>query len=237
MNIPESNVPRVVIIGGGFAGLHLAKKLKGKRFQVVMIDRNNYHTFQPLLYQVATAGLEPDSIAYPLRKIFKSHENFYFRMAKVSRVDTESKKVITEIGEISYDYLVLATGTTTNFFGMDDMAENAMSMKSVSEALDLRSYILQHFEKALLTSSKEEQEALMNIAIVGGGPTGVELAGAFAELKKHILPADYPDLDIRRMNIHLIEMADELLPPMSARASKKAFQYLEELGVTIWLKK
>ncbi|MAC94892.1 MAG: FAD-dependent oxidoreductase [Flavobacteriales bacterium] len=237
MNIPESNVPRVVIIGGGFAGLHLAKKLKGKRFQVVMIDRNNYHTFQPLLYQVATAGLEPDSIAYPLRKIFKSHENFYFRMAKVSRVDTESKNVITEIGEISYDYLVLATGTTTNFFGMNDMAENAMSMKSISEALDLRSYILQHFEKALLTSSKEEQEALMSIAIVGGGPTGVELAGAFAELKKHILPADYPDLDIRRMNIHLIEMADELLPPMSARASKKAFQYLEELGVTIWLKK
>lgn len=236
MNIPESNVPRVVIIGGGFAGLHLAKKLKGKRFQVVMLDKNNYHTFQPLLYQVATAGLEPDSIAYPLRKIFKTHRNFYFRMAEVKNVDTNKKLVHSDIGNLEYDYLVLSTGTTTNFFGMDDMTKNAMTMKSISEALDLRSFILQHFEKALLTSSKEQQEALMSFAIVGGGPTGVELAGAFAELKRHILPADYPDLDIRRMNIHLIEMNDELLPPMSTKASQKAFQYLENLGVTIWLK-
>ncbi|MEQ8909976.1 MAG: NAD(P)/FAD-dependent oxidoreductase [Vicingaceae bacterium] len=235
MNIPETNRPRIVIIGGGFAGLHLAKSLKNKRFQVVMLDRNNYHTFQPLLYQVATAGLEPDSIAYPLRKIFKEHEHFFFRMAQVSEVITDKKLVLTDIGSVHYDYLVVATGTTTNFFGMDSIAEHAMTMKSVSEALDLRSYILQHFEKALLTSSKEEQEALMSFAIVGGGPTGVELAGAFAELKKHILPADYPDLDIRRMNIHLIEMSDELLPPMSKEASNKAFKYLEELGVTIWL--
>jgi NADH dehydrogenase len=236
MNIPESNVPRVVIIGGGFAGLHLAKKLKNKRFQVVMLDKNNYHTFQPLLYQVATAGLEPDSIAYPLRKIFKSHQNFYFRMAEVKNVDTNKQLVQSDIGNLEYDYLVLATGTTTNFFGMEDMARNAMTMKSISEALDLRSFILQHFEKALLTSSKEKQEAFMSFAIVGGGPTGVELAGAFAELKRHILPADYPDLDIRRMKIHLIEMNDELLPPMSTKASQKAFTYLEDLGVTIWLK-
>jgi NADH dehydrogenase len=156
-------------------------------------------------------------------------------MAKVAEVVPRQNIVVTDIGSISYDYLVVATGTTTNFFGMDTVAEHAMTMKSISEALDLRSYILQHFEKALLTSSKEEQEALMSFAIVGGGPTGVELAGAFAELKKHILPADYPDLDIRRMNIHLIEMSDQLLPPMSEEASKKAFKYLEELGVTIWL--
>lgn len=235
MNIPESNRPRVVIIGGGFGGLQLAKSLKKKRFQVVMLDRNNYHTFQPLLYQVATAGLEPDSIAYPIRKIFKSQEHFYFRMAKVLEVIPEKNLVLTDIGSVNFDYLVIATGTTTNYFGMEDIAQNAMTMKSISEALDLRSFILQHFEKALLTSSKEEQEALMSFAIVGGGPTGVELAGAFAELKKHILPEDYPDLDIRRMNIHLIEMSDELLPPMSDEASKKAFKYLESLGVTVWL--
>src|SRR5690606_36335482 len=149
-------------------------------------------------------------------KICKAHGNFYLRVANASSVDTERKEVSTDIGEISYDYRALSTGSTTSRFGMNDVAENASSMKSISDALDLRSYRLQQCEKALLTSSKEEQEALMSIAIVGGGPTGVELAGAFAELKKHILPADYPDLDIRRMNIHLIEMADELLPPMSA---------------------
>ncbi len=236
MNIPESNRPRIVIVGGGFGGLHLAKSLRNERFQVVMLDQNNYHTFQPLLYQVATAGLEPDSIAYPIRKIFKNQEHFFFRMAEVLEVFPEKKYVHTNIGTITYDYLVLATGTTTNFFGMDDIAKHAMTMKSISEALDLRSFILQHFEQALLTSSKEEQEALMSFAIVGGGPTGVELAGALAELKKHILPADYPDLDIRRMNIHLIEMADELLPPMADESSEKAFTYLEELGVTIWIK-
>tara|TARA_B100001109_G_scaffold254720_1_gene255278 strand:- start:6882 stop:8159 length:1278 start_codon:yes stop_codon:yes gene_type:complete len=236
MNIPESNRPRVVIVGGGFGGLQLAKSLKKKRFQVVMLDQNNYHTFQPLLYQVATAGLEPDSIAYPIRKIFKSQEHFYFRMAKVLEIFPDKNLIHTDIGSVNYDYLVIATGTTTNYFGMEDIAQNAMTMKSISEALDLRSFILQHFEKALLTSSKEEQEALMSFAIVGGGPTGVELAGAFAELKKHILPEDYPDLDIRRMNIHLIEMSDELLPPMSDEASQKAFKYLESLGVTVWLK-
>ena len=236
MNIPETNLKRIVIIGGGFGGLHLAKALKNKDFQVVMLDKNNYHTFQPLLYQVATAGLEPDSIAYPIRKIFKSTKHFYFRMAEVSEVIAEKKLVVTNIGTIDYDYLVLATGTTTNFFGMKELEENAMSMKSVSEALDLRSLMLQNFEKALLTDSKEEQEALMTFAIVGAGPTGVELAGALAELKNHVLPSDYPDLDIRRMNIHLIEMADKVLPPMSDHASSMALKYLEKLGATVWLK-
>lgn len=235
MNIPHANIPRIVIIGGGFGGLQLAKTLKNKRFQLVLLDQNNFHTFQPLLYQVATAGLEPDSIAYPIRKIFKEQDNFYFRMAEVNRVDTAQKIIYTNIGELSYDYLVLATGSNTNFFGMKDVEKHAMPMKSVREALDLRSVILQNFEKALLENSKSEQEALMSFSIVGAGPTGVELAGALAELKKHVLPSDYPDLDIRRMRIHLIEMADEVLPPMSKQSSKKAFKYLEKLGVTLWL--
>ena len=235
MNIPRSNVPRVVIIGGGFGGLQLAKSLKKGRFQLVMIDRNNFHTFQPLLYQVATAGLEPDSVAYPIRKIFNRQQNFFFRMAEVLNIDTGQQLISTNIGELSYDHLVIASGSTTNYFGMKDVEQHAMSMKSVSEALDLRSLILQNFEKALLSSSKPEQEALMSFAIVGAGPTGVELAGALAELKKHVLPADYPDLDIRRMSIHLIEMADEVLPPMSDHASKKAYDYLEKLGVTLWM--
>ena len=150
MNIPESNVPRVVIIGGGFGGLRLAKSLKNKRFQVLMLDQNNYHTFQPLLYQVATAGLEPDSIAYPIRKIFKNQTNFFFRMAKVNSIDTNTKCIKSNIGDIQYDYLVIATGSTTNYFGMKDVEEFAMPMKHVAEALNLRSLILQHFEKALL---------------------------------------------------------------------------------------
>lgn len=235
MNIPTSNYPRIVIIGGGFGGLQIAHALKGKRFQIVMLDKNNYHTFQPLLYQVATAGLEPDSIAYPLRKIFKNQENLIFRMAEVQEVDTERKAIITNIGEIDYDHLVIATGSTTNFFGMSDIEKHAMPMKSVSEALNLRSLMLQNFEKALLADTQKEQEALMSFAIVGAGPTGVELAGALAELKKHVLPSDYPDLDIRRMSIHLIEMAEEVLPPMSKNASEKAYEYLDKMGVTLWM--
>lgn len=235
MNIPESNVPRVVIIGGGFGGLRIAKALKNKRVQVVLLDQNNYHTFQPLLYQVATAGLEPGSIAYPIRKIFKKQSNFFFRMAWVKQIHANENYLETSIGDLEYDHLILATGSTTNYFGMKDVEENAMPMKNVAEALNLRSLILQNFEKALLEDEKSKQEALMSFAIVGAGPTGVELAGALAELKKHVLPSDYPDLDIRRMSIHLIEMADEVLPPMSDQASKKAFEYLEKLGVTLWM--
>lgn len=235
MNIPRSSYPRIVIVGGGFAGLQLIKHLKNSKFQLVLIDQNNFHTFQPLLYQVATAGLEPDSIAYPLRKIFKKHDNFLFRMADVQKVRATEQILETSIGELKYDHLIIATGSQTNYFGMQDVEQHAMPMKSIREALDLRSLILQNFEKALLQESKKEQEALMNFVIVGGGPTGVELAGALAELKKHVLPSDYPDLDIRRMSVHLIEMADEVLPPMSDLASKKAQQYLESLGVHLWL--
>lgn len=236
MNIPKSEFKRVVIIGGGFGGLNLAKSLRNKNFQVVMLDKNNYHTFQPLLYQVATAGLEPDSIAYPIRKIFKNQERFHFRMASVENINTTDHRIETNIGPLEYDYLVIATGTTTNFFGMKGVEKYAMTMKTVSEALDLRSLILQNFEKALL-ANEAEQESYMNFPIVGGGPTGVELAGALAELKNHILPADYPDLDIKRMKIQVIEMQDEVLKPMSEKASEKALSYLQELGVDVMLNK
>jgi NADH dehydrogenase len=236
MNVPKNEFKRVVIIGGGFGGLNLAKSLRNKDFQVVMLDKNNYHTFQPLLYQVATSGLEPDSIAYPIRKIFKNQQRFHFRMASVEKVNTADKVIETNIGPLGYDYLVIATGTTTNFFGMKGVEKYAMTMKTVSEALDLRSLILQNFEKALL-ANEEEQESYMNFPIVGGGPTGVELAGALAELKNHVLPADYPDLNIKRMKIQVIEMQDELLKSMSDNASKKALSYLKELGVDVMLNK
>jgi NADH dehydrogenase len=236
MNVPKNEFKRVVIIGGGFGGLNLAKSLRNEDFQVVMLDKNNYHTFQPLLYQVATSGLEPDSIAYPIRKIFKNQQRFHFRMASVEKVNTADKVIETNIGQLDYDYLVIATGTTTNFFGMKGVEKYAMTMKTVSEALDLRSLILQNFEKALL-ANEEEQESYMNFPIVGGGPTGVELAGALAELKNHVLPADYPDLNIKRMKIQVIEMQDELLKSMSDNASKKALSYLKELGVDVMLNK
>lgn len=234
MNIPESNLSRVVIIGGGFGGLMVAKSLKNKPFQVVLLDRHNYHTFQPLLYQVATAGLEPDSIAHPLRTIFTGYKNIFFRMAEVERVDPEQKTVLTNIGEIEFDHLVIATGSKTNFFGMESIKQRSMPMKSIPEALNLRSLMLQNFEAALLTDDLKKREALMNYVIVGAGPTGVELAGALAELKRHVLPHDYPDLDIRRMSIHLVEASDRVLAAMSETSSNKALDYLQRLGVHVW---
>jgi len=234
MNIPESHHPRIVIIGGGFGGLMVAKSLKNKPFQVVLIDRHNYHTFQPLLYQVATAGLEPDSIAHPLRTIFTGYQNVYFRIAEVERIDSSNNRIETSIGELEYDQLVIATGSETNFFGMESIKQRSMPMKNIPEALNLRSLMLQNFEAALLTEDLKEREALMNYVIVGAGPTGVELAGALAELKRHVLPNDYPDLDIRRMSIHLVEASDRVLSAMSETSSKKADEYLHKLGVHVW---
>lgn len=235
VNIPTTSQPRIVIIGGGFGGMELAKRLKTLNAQIVLIDKNNYHTFQPLLYQVATAALEPDSIAYPLRKIFKHQPNVIFRMAEVLQIRPELNRIGTSIGEIFYDYLVLAVGTKTNFFGMKDVEEHAMRMKSVSEAMELRNLILESFEKALLTNDVQEHERLMTFVVVGGGPTGVETAGALAELKKIVLPKDYPDLDFRRMQIHVVEMNDRLLGTMSASASESAKKFLENMDVNIWL--
>lgn len=235
LNIPDTNLERVVIIGCGFGGLNLAKKIDTKRFQVVMIDKHNYHTFQPLLYQVATAGLEPDSIAYPIRNIFRKKANFYFRLAEAKEIDAEQKVLHCNIGELEYDHLVIATGSNTNYFGMEKVERLSMPMKTVPEALNLRSLMLQNFEAASLSQDLKEREALMNFVIVGAGPTGTELAGALAELKSHVLPNDYPDLDFRRMSIHLVEMADKVLPPMSEFSSKKALDYLQNLGVQVWL--
>ena len=234
MNIPLSSYPRIVIIGGGFGGVSLAKKLSKKEVQVVLIDKNNYHTFQPLLYQVSTGGLEPDSIAYPLRKVLIGYDNFYFRLAEVDNVDPQKKKINTNIGDLSYDYLVVATGSETNFFGNEEIEKNAMAMKSIPQSLNLRSLILENFEQALLTDDYHERDALMNFVIVGGGPTGVELSGALAEIKKGILPKDYPDLDTRRAQINIVQGGDCLLPGFSAQASKKAEDFLEELGVQVW---
>ena len=187
-NLPVASNTRIVIIGGGFGGLKLAKSLKNLDVQVVLIDKNNYHTFQPLLYQVATTSMEAESIASPFREIFHSQNNFFFRMAEVSRIDPNQNFIETSVGIVSYDYLVIASGANTNFFGLEDIKRNAIDMKGVSEAVNLKYLILQNFEQALLTDSEEIRESLMNIVIVGGGPTGVELAGAFGELKRHIFP-------------------------------------------------
>lgn len=235
INVPETNLPRVVIVGGGFAGLELAKHISYKHFQVVLIDRNNYHTFQPLLYQVATAGIEADSIVFPLRKIFNRYKNFYFRMAKVERVLPEQNLLETSIGEMKYDHLVIATGSDTNFFGNEKIQRESMPMKSAVEALDLRHSILQNFERSLNTIDQQERESLMNFVIVGGGPTGVELAGALAELRKHVLPCDYPELDMTRMKIYLIEASPRVLNSFEQRSSEKAQKFLEQMGVQVMI--
>lgn len=234
MNIPRTSYPRIVIIGGGFAGIALAKKLSKQEVQVVLLDKHNYHTFQPLLYQVSTGGLEPDSIAYPIRKILKDFPNFYFRLANVDEIDTKKSKVKTNIGNLKFDYLVVASGSKTNFFGNSEIEKYSMAMKTIPQSLNLRSLILENFEEALLTSDLNERNALMNFVIVGGGPTGVELAGALAEIKKGILPKDYPDLDTRLAQINIIQSSGCLLKGMSDKASKKAEDFLEKLGVHVW---
>ena len=234
MNIPKSSFPRVVIIGGGFAGVALARKLSKKEVQVVLLDKNNYHTFQPLLYQVSTGGLEPDSIAYPIRKILKNFPNFHYRLADVTEIDTNNNTVITNIGDLKFSYLVVASGSQTNYFGNSDIEKYSMAMKTIPQSLDLRSLILENFEEALLTSDLNERNALMNFVIVGGGPTGVELAGALAEIKKGILPKDYPDLDTRLARINIIQSSGSLLKGMSDKASARAEDFLEKLGVNIW---
>ncbi|HEY4787910.1 MAG TPA: NAD(P)/FAD-dependent oxidoreductase [Bacteroidales bacterium] len=234
-NIPEVEGKRIVVIGGGFAGLTLTRKLVKTSFQTVLIDKNNYHMFQPLFYQVATAGLEPSAISFPFRKVFQSKKNIHLRLTEVLSIEPNHNRVVTKIGIVNYDYLVVATGATTNFFGNRSAEEQSFPMKSVSEALGLRNTILQNFENILISEDPDEQEGMLNIVIVGGGATGVETSGALAEMKRFILPKDYPEIDFNRMNIHLIEASPRLLKGMSEIASKKAQQYLEKLGVKVWL--
>ena len=222
------------MIGGGFAGIELVRQLRDQ-FQIVLIDKNNFHTFQPLLYQVATAGIEADSIVFPLRKIFKGYNDFYFRMAEVTQLHPAENKITTTIGELNYDFLVLATGTDTSFFGNEKLRALTLQMKSVREALDMRSYILQNFEKALTTPEGPEQEALIDYVICGAGPTGVELAGALAELKRHVLPNDYPELNFDCMQIHLLDGSPRVLSSMSEASSRRALEYLKEMGVDVWV--
>ncbi|WP_264509229.1 NAD(P)/FAD-dependent oxidoreductase [Flavobacterium sp. N1719] len=234
MNIPNSTKQRVVIIGGGFAGITLAKQLNRQNLQVVLIDKHNYHTFQPLLYQVATGGLEAGSIAYPLRKVIQGFPDFYFRLTTVKEIDTQNQKIISEIGDLHYDYLVIATGSKTNYFGNKEIERNAMSMKTIPQSLNIRSLILENFEQAVLSNDTSERNALMNFVLVGAGPTGVELAGALAEMKRAILQKDYPDLDIQKMQIHLIQSGDRVLNTMSEKSSAASEAFLKSLGVNVW---
>lgn len=223
---------KLLIIGAGFAGLRLARNLAGSNFEIWLIDKNNYYQFQPLFYQVATSGLEPSSISFPLRKVFQNRKNVHIRCAEVLSIDASQKKVTTNIGAFAYDYLVVATGATTNFFGNAEIEKNALPMKSVSEALYLRNRLLQNFEDAL-SADTMLKKALLNVVVVGAGPTGVEVSGALAEMKKHILPKDYPELDFSQMNIFLIEAGPRTLAAMSEKASAKSREYLEKLGVNV----
>ncbi|MEM9326016.1 MAG: NAD(P)/FAD-dependent oxidoreductase [Bacteroidota bacterium] len=234
-SLPSSDLPRVVIIGGGFAGIELVQKLRRCPVETVMLDKNNYHTFIPLLYQVATAGLSPGDISSPLREFLQDDPHFHFRLAEVERVDTKKRQLHTSLGLLTYDYLILASGSKTNFFGNEKIERGAQKLREISDAISLRTHIIGNFEKALLATGEEEMQRFMNVVIVGGGPTGAELAGAIGELRDHVLPKDYPELDFKRMQIFLVEGNERVLSAMSPFASRKSKKYLEEFGVKVIL--
>jgi NADH dehydrogenase len=231
----KAKFPKVVIAGGGFGGLEVADKLADKPVEILMIDKHNYHTFQPLLYQVATGSLEAESIAFSLRKNFSGQKNFRFGIAEITKVNPEKNTIDTTTGEINYDYLVIATGSTTNFFGNKDVEHFAMPMKSIPEALNLRYLILQNLEEAILQKTKDEREPYLSFVLVGAGPTGVELAGALAELRNHILTKDYPELKKEDMKVYLVDFLPKVLGPMSDEASNGAHKFLKEMGVEVML--
>lgn len=238
LNIPEAQLGRVVVIGGGFGGIALIKSLLGSGLQVVLLDVNNYHQFQPLLYQVATSGLEPTAISFPLRSILRQEHgvrDWHFRMTSVESLDLDSHTVRTAIGELKYDYLVIAAGATTNFFGIKGVEQSAMPLKSVGDALALRNQIYRTLEQAIDTEDPHEREVYLNFVIVGGGPTGVELAGAVAELRNRILPKDYPQIDFSQMKVILMNASDRLLEAFSAQSSTRTLQDLQAMGVDVML--
>ncbi len=234
-NLPINGKERVIIIGAGFAGLKLARKLGSSAYQVVMIDKRNYHQFQPLFYQVATSALEPSNISFPIRKVFQEHANLHFRNTELLEVRSDEKMIITTAGKLSYHKLIIATGVDTNYFGNKNIEKYSIPMKSTSQAINLRNRILESFEAAILTDNKKEQTKQLSVVIVGGGPTGVELSGAMAELKRFVLPKDYPELDFNRMKIRLYEASPRLLNVMSEKASTDALKFLTKLGVEVYL--
>jgi NADH:ubiquinone reductase (H+-translocating) len=228
-----NKTPRIVILGCGFGGLTLAKELSKLKVEILVVDKHNYHTFQPLLYQVATGGLEADNIVYPVRKIFRKMNNVFFRMAEVISVDEKEKMVRTSIGNLSYDYLVLAMGSTNNYFDFEPVKDQLLTLKSLTDAYNIRSQLMQNLERALIIENPQKQEEAINVAIIGGGPAGLELAGAIAEMKKYVLPRDFPELNLSRMHIYLFEAAPRLLSGMSNKAANHAYKYLEKLGIII----
>lgn len=231
LQVPPTTLRRVVVVGGGFAGLNLVRHLDDQRFQVVLLDRKNFHTFQPLLYQVATAGLEPASIAAPFRRIFKRKKNFHFRLVELLEVRADKHELLTTGGVLKFDVLVLCHGCTTNFFGNEAVERVALPMKTVPDALNIRSMVLENFEEALLSAANDQPT--VDIVIVGGGPTGVELAGAFAELKRNVLRRDYPDFPVDQMQIHLVEAMSDILNSFSAESRAEARRFLAQLGVQV----
>lgn len=230
-----SKQAKIVIVGAGFGGISLAKSLANKNVDVVLIDRNNYHTFQPLLYQVATGGLEPSNIAYPIRRIFRRRKNIHFRMAEVESVDYNENMIVTSTGMVPFDYLVVATGSTNNFFNFFPIKNSFKSLKTVSQALDIRNSLMQKLEKLTTSTDEDLKEESLNVSIIGAGPAGVEIAGALAEMKRKVLPKDFPEFDFSRMHVYLFEAGNRVLANMSTESSKASKKYLEEMGVNVVL--